>query len=359
MTTLDKVPIEHSPVHLLLIARTKFGKSSYAARAAEAGYRLLYIDSDNGISALRNVLSNNIEAMKRVNYIHTERQFVLLRSLLNSSTLNPMRWVLTRDTEFVRMGDYNESDIVVEINIDKAPRTLILDIDSWTSLAADAMELGAAAKKTDVIEMGDKQGVYGEANTRLTWVANKLQAIHCNCIVQAHDTVYEMYEKPTGYTQGQLKQKDMILRDVVQIPVSSSRPHGYSLGKQFNFIGWLDINHLGELFIDFTRSSNRVGGGPPNKRVKVNELYFERLVDPKDGIVPPDPGTDGWLRYVPALQLKQELESLTIGAGKAKPAGLQAPQPAQAIAPTPVTLAPKLLPASPLARLKLSTLKKG
>jgi hypothetical protein len=85
-----------------------------------------------------------------------------------------------------------------------------------------------------------------------------------------------VYDKPNGST-GVVKQKDMILRETKEVPVSCSRPHGETMVSRFNHIGWLYVNHLGGTEIDFTRKPGRVGGGPPNKKDTVDKLPFSKL----------------------------------------------------------------------------------
>ncbi len=277
MATLDMIPAHEDPVHLLLIADSKAGKSTYAAQAAIDGFTLVYIDSDNGISALRNALKDKPEAMKRVNYFHTERPVDFLRGFLRSSTNVPFRWVPTMDKPWGKLMTGVEPDAKVwQFDITKMPASWVLAIDSWTSAAADALGIGSADQKAELLE-GVNQSIYGDANVNLTYIANMLQKIPNHCIVQAHGTKYEVYEKPTGQTAGAMKQKDMILREVIDVPLSSSRGHGQILPGKFNHAGWMSVDRLGESWIDFTRSATRVGGGPPNKKAKVSELPFSKL----------------------------------------------------------------------------------
>lgn len=273
MPLLSEVPKEYDPTHLLLIGDTKMGKSTYAAQCARDGFHLLYVDSDNGISALRNALGTDEAAMKRIQYIRTNSPCDFLTEFFDSPVF---RWNLTQDKKF-SSGLAKPTDEMVEIIPSRMPRGIILVNDSWTSTALDAMEIGAENKKVELEAMGEKsQNVYGDAGMRLTLLLTVIQHSKFNCIVLAHGTFYERMEKPTGVI-GEVKQKDMILKEVLKVPLSSSRVHGYNMGKHFTDIGWLDLNRMNERQLDFTVEFQRIGGGRPNKKGPIGQMSFKNL----------------------------------------------------------------------------------
>lgn len=290
-STFDEVPIQRQPVHLLLIARSKFGKSTYAAEAALQGFRVLYIDSDNGASALSYRLRDHPEAKQRIHYIRTEHPVELLYPTLFDSPV--FRWNKDLDKPYKgdSMSGHKPEHRIVQIVPSKIPPEVILVVDSWTSVAMDALGLGADKASVTLDDMGNaQQGVYGAANMKLNLIEANIQHAPFHVIVLAHSTFYERYEKPTGQQAKYVKQGDMVLQETIEIPVSSSRPHGAEMGKYFNHIGHLDLDNLGSTFIDFTRKPNRVGGGPPNRKDSTSKLNFKELAH---GVS--DPGADGWI----------------------------------------------------------------
>lgn len=290
MTTLDKVPEEEEPVHLLLVADSKAGKSTYAAQAAIDGFNMIYFDSDNGLSALRHALKAHPEAMKRVHYFNTNRPSTFLSGFLRSTEKVPFRWVPRLNKLWGKLiTEVTPEDKVWVFDATKVPPSWLLSIDSWTSTSADSLGIGSADQAALLLE-GTDQGIYGSANVSLTYISNMLQKFPSHVIVQAHGTKFEIYEKPTGKESSKIKQGEMILRDTVDVPVSSSRPHGMTMGSRFNHIGWLYVNRLGQTDIDFTRTSTRIGGGPPNRKAKVEELPFSKLVRS----VPTPVEANGW-----------------------------------------------------------------
>jgi hypothetical protein len=313
-----------SAVHLLLVAPTKMGKSSYAARAAADGFRLLYIDSDNGITALNWALKDDPEASERVHVVSTKHPAQFWSALFRATAKNPLRWNLKLDREYgSTLLNQTDDDPILVLDYNNFPEDLVLVLDSWTSLASDSLGLGASSKNTTVMDMAEanmSQGVYGDAANRVNFISDKLQQIQCHCIVQAHDTFYERYEKPTG-KQGSVKQKDMVLIETLQVPISTSRPQGYNLGLRFNHIGWLNVDRAGRTQIDFTRRPDRVGGGPPNKIAFVSDLPFSALVE---GNVKTAPVDDSWFKVIKAGELL-EVARATRAANQAKSSGTAKP----------------------------------
>lgn len=285
--TFDSMPATEDPVHLLGIADSKAGKSVYAAQAANDGFNVIYVDSDNGASALRYALKP--EAQKRVFYIPVNRPMTFLSNFLRSTTAKPMLWLPNHDRLYSKLSPgLADDEPVWKFDVTQVPKQWLLVKDSWTALAADALGIGAADQAAALLN-GTDQGIYGEASVNLTYICNMLQKVPFHVYVIAHGTKYEVYDKPNGST-GVVKQRDMILRETKEVPVSSSRGHGETMVSRFNHIGWFYVTSLGETEIDFTRRPGRVGGGPPNKKAKVQDLPFSKLTHG----VPEQVSNDQW-----------------------------------------------------------------
>lgn len=297
MPTLDQLDPTESPVHLLLVAPSKYGKSVYAAQAAIDGFTVIYIDSDNGRSALDYALAKFPEAKKRVHYLGVTRPQRFLTAFLRSNALKPLIWNTRTQQVSVKLNPLEQpEDKLWIIDLSKVPSSWVISQDSWSALAFDTLEIGSADQKADLLdrESANSQGIYGTANAQVTFISNVIQKDPRHWIVQAHGTTYEKYEKPLNQTAGTMKQKDMVLREMIEVPLSSSRPHGETLGTRFNHIGWLDMDGMGNVEIDFTRKRGRVGGGPPNKKAKITDLSFKALVG---GVPAPESG-EGWFKEI-------------------------------------------------------------
>lgn len=291
--TLDGIEDEDVAQHLLLIGDSKTGKSTYVAQAAIDGWLVLYIDGDNGMTAIRHATRNKPEARKNIIPIRTNNPYECVNGLLTGA---PFRWNMTQDCAF-SSGSAKKDDVLIQINGPKIPNGVILAIDSWTTVALDAMELGAekgSVRLEDISGTQAMQGVYGDANLKLTVLCAILQRCKFHVVVQAHGTTFEKYDKPLG-SQESVKQKQMTLREIMDVPSSSSRPHGQLMVKYFNQVGWLVMSRADVVELDFTRKHGRVGGGTPNKKGPVEDMSFTKLFGP----VPERPSIDSsWFEKI-------------------------------------------------------------
>lgn len=319
MTMLSDIPAELDPTHLLMIGQTKMGKSTYAADAVLAGWPMIYIDSDNGISALRRSLKENKEAMGRVMYIGTEKPCEFIEGFLNNIVF---RWNLTQDREY-SSGTGKAGDNILEVRPGKMPSQMIMSVDSWSAVALDAMEIGAENKKTTLESMsGDNKmsQVYGDAGLRLTTLLAILQRVKFHTIVQAHPQFYERLERPAGSQKAEeIKQKDMIVKETTEIPLSCSKPHGFQMGKFFTDIGWLELNRMDERMLSFKVKKDRISGGTLNREGKIGEMGFAKTFQPNP---PKEIDFSSWSRYLTHEEFIAEREAAK--ESKSGPAGAPA-----------------------------------
>lgn len=275
MPILDNVLEEEVPTHLLICGDTKTGKSDYAAHAYLDGYHGIYIDGDNGGPTLMKILPKGSDARKRVIYIRTTRPYAFLRNFTDSFL---SRWNLTKDEVFAKSSS-EPDDVIIELRRNKIPPGFLLTADSWTAIILQAMKNAARVGNIDVESPdADMRKVYRGSGSGLTNMLEVLQKAPYNIIVQAHGGRYEIKERPKGNVRESSKESEMMIKETITVPVSSSNPHGHSMGKFFNEIGWLETNRAGAQILSFKRLYDRVGGGryngEGNPRV---EFSFSRL----------------------------------------------------------------------------------
>jgi hypothetical protein len=76
------------------------------------------------------------------------------------------------------------------------------------------------------------------------------------------------------------------------IPQSSSNPHGYTLGKYFSDIGWIDVSNTGKRTLNFLKTGDRTSGGNLNSKGDPRvDHRFEDVVRKIGGAIPD--GTQG------------------------------------------------------------------
>ena len=282
--------------HLLLVGQTKSGKTDYIADCALDGYVLLYVDNDNGLMTLSKRLSNNEEALRRVHYVKTNDIWNFLTAFF---AREKFQWNETQDHYFSPSKAQPDDDII-EIFPKQIPFGVITVFDGWTTITNQLLQDSALKNSVPFETFNDSgQSVYGDAKRRADLVCMNIQGFPGHVIVQAHPEFYERMEKPKGVNN--VKQNQMIIKDNIEIPLSVSRPHGYSMGKYFNEIGWMGIKATGDFTLDFRQKPDRIGGGSAmaigNPKA---EMRFSKLFDPPREI------PDGWIRTVKAQGLIEE-----------------------------------------------------
>jgi hypothetical protein len=328
--------------HLLLIGDTKMGKTDYCAQAAIDGYQLFYLDKDNGYATLVEALKSHPEALDRIHYFSPVDMVDFVNDLLTSVIFryNP-------NTGKAPNFSTKPDERIIEIRPARFPRGLIVVMDSWTAYANALMESKADKAGIDLtdVEKFDRK-VYGPAGFEATRTATALQQARFHLIVQSHPDIYERKEKPEDRTASAIEEKDMIIRETKEIPISTSKPHGATLGKYFNQIGWLVVNKANQRLLDFRVLEGRVGGGTPNSIGDPRGSHrFSKLFGPPQEYPP----VESWMEEISYEEsLKRAQAATSAKMGIAKPA---APVTQQVPPATPVTITPK----SPIAGLKITS----
>ncbi len=247
-------------IHLLLIGESKTGKTDYVAQAVNDGYSCLYVDADNGFATIAGAV--NPEAQDRLHYFAPNDPVEFVTNLL---TMPIFRYNVDLRETFTP-GKAKSNHRVVEFFPSRIPPSLILAMDSWTSFMFSIVDAKAKKMGVDLSDV-DKvsREIYGSCGLAGTALAKKIQRVPFHTIVQGHPVTFERKEKPPGIVRD-VKENDMIIKDTKQVPMSTSVPHGASIPKFFNQVGWLTIEREGPNSvrkIDFSPRYDRVGSGTP------------------------------------------------------------------------------------------------
>lgn len=277
--------------HLLLIAQTHMGKTDYVAQAAIDGWEILYIDADNGLKTLMAVLKDHPEALRRVHYFNPSNMMEFTTELIDTKV--DLRYdSSTRD--FRNSTNMSKDGTISIIKPFKIPKNVIVVLDSWTSLAFSSIVNKASKAGFDLADAEKyTREIYGGTGFKLTNIAKAIQASPFNWIVHAHPATYERKEKPANRIADDIEEKDMIIKETTAIPASTSAPHGQSIGKYFNEIGWMDVDRVGNRKLDFRVIKDRIGGGStvngvedPRTKYRFSALFGKPpLVEPSDWLV--------------------------------------------------------------------------
>lgn len=289
-------------IHGLILAEEKAGKTSWLLAAAESGFNVLVMDGDLAGPRIHE-LSDAAKA--RVFYMDVSDDLVgdgdprMIQVVADFFTSSKYLWNDTKQRAYSRVRDeHDEStgacvDEIWEFRPALLDRDWVLGLDSWTTLSYSAM----LAKGQDLgVNLADiekaEQNMYQGVGNRLTNIAITQMKARCHTIVIGHPSQYEKLANPAGERLKNVKQGDKVVEWTKMIPKSSSNPHGYSLGKYFSDIGWIDCDKWGKRVLNFLKTSERTSGGNLNSKGDPRvDHRFEDIVRATGGYVPD--GTQG------------------------------------------------------------------
>lgn len=305
MATLFETPETEleAAIHLLICGPSKVGKTHYIVELVKDGHTVIYVDNDNGLNTLRAGLKGNEEALKRVHYIGTRNIWTFVTSFFARTTF---QWNETRDDIF-SPASASDDDKILQIHRKDIPKGVIIVIDSWTSVSLQLLQDSAKLNNVPFETFNDAgQAVFGDAKRRADVICMNIQSYPGHVIVLAHQEQYEIMEKPKGVMKD-MKQNEMRIKDNVTVPTSVSRPHGFSMPKFFNEVGYMRVDPMGTtgggsgFKLDFRQQTDRVGGGTPMRDGDPNrDMRFSKV------FAAPRPIPDGWIRTISASVLKAE-----------------------------------------------------
>lgn len=294
----NAMPPNLALIHCMILAEEKAGKTSWLLDAAEAGFFVLLLDGDVAQQRI-NDLSD--EAKSRVFYMDVSDNLVgtvdprMIRTVAEFFTSSKFLWNDTKQDHYSTSRDPHDPetgaclDEIWEIRPGLLDHNWVLGIDSWTTLQYSAKLDKAADMGVDISDVEKiERNIYSGVGNRLTNIAITQQKTNCHTIVCGHPAQYEKRRSQEGRTVKEaMKENDQIVEWTKMIPVSSSNPHGFSIGKFFSDIGWIDVGKTGKRTLDFTKTSARTSGGNLNSKGDPREDHrFVDLVRKIGGFVP-------------------------------------------------------------------------
>lgn len=300
-------------IKLLLLSDSKGGKTHWAARAALAGFNVLYLDGDVAIQTIMGKeLGLPPEALKRISYLNIADYLddnggyvpFMAKFFVEFTTTPRFLWNDTKGRildkkSYERILDADEKvvggDRVWQIRPSRLDSNTVLILDSWTTLVTSLQQWKASDLGIDILEIEKlERDMYTGTAHKATQFLQLLRALPCHLIVIGHPREYQKKSVPDG-SKGTVPERDMRVEWTRMVPASTSNPHALTMGKNFSDIGWIDMTKGGQRFIDFKPTSDRVVGGHSKERHKIDEFDFIDLVKLVGGNVTPDTPTDAWL----------------------------------------------------------------
>lgn len=250
---------------VLIYGDDKTRKTTWAAEAAEAGFNLLYIDTDDGVHIMNNLSD---AAKERVTYLNAKDDFDLP---VGAKMLPPL----------LKGWDYcwdQNSKCVIPISGGKitrpkghgityiSPKNMtasdVLVVDSYTQLVHSLILQYGQEKNIDVANSKVSWDGYGWAGIILSEFLSAMQSLPCSVIAISHATRFEEKNKVTG---------DVISSRVY--PVSISGPHSTKVGKFFSDV--LYTSMIGTSHMITAQPSAQVSCG--SRAFKGGVYQFDKL----------------------------------------------------------------------------------
>lgn len=272
----DNMPPSLALIHAMILAEEKAGKTSWLLDAAEDGFFVLMLDGD---VAQQRINDLSPAAKSRVFYMDVSDNLVgtvdprMIQIVGDFLTSPKFLWNDTKQEQYSRDDSHDPEtgcclDEIWEIRPSRLDHNWVLGIDSWTTLQysaklAKAADLGEEIADVEKIE----RSIYAGVGNRLTNIAITQQKAPCHTIVCGHPAQYEKRRsEPNRTVREAMRENDQVIEWTKMIPTSSSNPHGFSIGKFFSDIGWIDCSVTGVRKIDFTKTSKRTSGGNLNTK---------------------------------------------------------------------------------------------
>lgn len=299
----DNMPPSLALIHAMILAEEKAGKTSWLLAAAESGFNVLLLDGD---VAQQRINDLSPEAKSRVYYMDVSDDLVgdvdpkMIQTVADFFSSGKFLWNDTRQEQYSRVKHPHDPetsaclDEIWEIRPALLDHTWVLGLDSWTTLQysaklAKANDMGVEIADVEKIE----RNIYSGVGNRLTNIAFTQQKARCHTVFIGHPAQYEKRKSESGKTVKEaMKENDQIIEWTKMIPVSSSNPHGYTLGKYFSDIGWIDVSNAGKRTLNFIKTGDRTSGGNLNSKGDPRTDHrFEDVVRKIGGAIPD--GTQG------------------------------------------------------------------
>jgi hypothetical protein len=265
-------------VRAIIYGRDKTKKTTWAAKAAEAGYNVVLLDGDDGAGVIRQL---PIEARKKILVVNVvdivDRPVfcMFMASLLRPG--NAFLWDEQGKASILQTATRTAGHSFILFDTKKFTNNDVLIIDSWTALADSCKIQWAKENSVDLTAVereGDQFSLFNYQARFLDYCLNKIHTLPCHVIVVGHEQEWEKF-KGTG--------KDRRLVGSFTQPISSTGPHGQKLGKHFSEV--LHFTKLSDLVyqIDTGGDNSKAGGSRTLAPKKYNwnevtpKLLFEAI----------------------------------------------------------------------------------
>ena len=277
MPTATDVMTHGMPRRVCLYGPAKSRKTTWALMAAEAGYRVLLLDSDRGSDVL---VQLSLAARQRV-YIfecHDSAEDAYAAAFTTYAFKTFHFWV----NEETRRLSFTKLPGLAHVDFRNFGNDTIVVYDSYTALVQSVVKSFCRENSIDLSDAKKTEWPgYGYAAMYLNWFLGQTKLLPCHLIMIGHSTQYEKYKKiPGSDKQGALEWSRRQLK-------SSSNPHSMGITKEFTDVLYTYVEGR-QAYID-TRGNQYEEAGSRTiqpDRYKWEEMSFAALAKAA-GVSPP------------------------------------------------------------------------
>lgn len=313
------VLLPSDPLRILGYGDTKTKKTWWALMAAAAGWRVVLLDADKGSKIIKQI-GLSPEALARVSVINiADTAFSPTATVFMAQALTEK--VVWNEQEKRILPPLHQpspdcSHYILDLR-KLGPETLLV-VDTWTSIIK-SMEWNFNIRNE--IDPRDAEKIewpgYGHMGRNATWMIKKLKSLNCHVMVISHKTLYEKRTttKVRG-SDGKMHNETKVEFQRVQ-PVSSSGPHGMTLGADFDECYIFERRSEKSFMIDLAGDKDKDAGSRSIKpqQYKWEDLQFEKVAK-INNLSPP---TAEQIAENDAIQWHDVGESFVTGAAANKP----------------------------------------
>lgn len=258
----------------------KSKKSWWALSAAEAGYRVLMLDSDRSSTIVAQL---SPAARKRVYVIECHDSAVdAYAAAFHTYAFKTFNFWINEET---RRLSFNPQAGLVNIDMRSFGRDTVVLVDSYSAIVQSIIKQFCLENNIDQSDAKKTEWPgYNFCGMWLNWLLGQIQQFPCPIIMTGHTVQYEKYKKLPG-SNGQEKQGP--LEWSRRQLKSSSNPHSMGITKHFTDVLYCYVEGR-QAYID-TRGNQYEEGGSraiPPDRYKWEEMSFAKLAS-LYGLMPP------------------------------------------------------------------------
>lgn len=238
-------------IKMLIYGPEHSRKTWWTGLLATLNYNVIYLNSDNGLSILKQIPEAYLDNITAINISDFPDRAVAFDFMGLLAQHKPFSWNNTKRIQ----GTLKNASIGEEI-ISIIPKNLsssdVIILDSFTSLVDSSITSYGIVNNTpmDDADLFDWNYYYREQQA-LNYLLRSLISLPCHVIVIAHELKTDIMKR-IGDKDKKVGEETIIM--------SSSKNHAKSIARMFSDILHFEIQDGGRIFISNARMKNKISG---------------------------------------------------------------------------------------------------